>query len=165
MNVRVKSCHNCIFHKVRETVQCRLTGDTIQGAEGNNGPNHVFEQTMPRNCPLLDGAVTVSLDLQTEFPNHAFVGYRIQLKDGRKGIVCAKWTPTKEDKENRLFLKDNPDAGGEPIYMVLFDGGENIHYAYQRQIKHILAYAPKFNYNQAFEYVFGFGEDTDVTPE
>ena len=150
MKVIVTGCRNCPFLRSGESVGCRLSKSIAMDAVPETGVHD--------DCRLAAGPATVTLAIHTrsEVTGYleAFVGNRVQIKDGRRGVVVAKYRNADEAEVEC----DNPEDAGRYWYRIMLDGADYVTAA-QGAVTDILGARGGYNHNPDFEFHFGYGDE------
>lgn len=167
MKITVKNCGDCPLKRtdLEGRVWCKTGEDMLLFGTGEGDPDYMLEQTVHPECPLLNGRATVHLFVNTKNAVTgnitARLGNRVELVDGTRGVVVGKFVKMghinlPKDKTDAL-----PEADRKGVwYSMLPDGGGQKYFP-ESSIKTLLKAAGAYNYNDLFEFYFGFGEDLD----
>ncbi len=163
MKVLVSCCADCPFKKVAAEVKCKLSDLLLLSSEPG-GVDYISDKAIHPDCKLLLQRVVVVLDRNAKIANgnlEAFIGNRIQLKDGRRGAVVAKFKDADSAGITAEVKKGmDPKLVNGNWYLVLLDGHQ-MTIAAESFITDIIKDQCEFNYNPDFQYYFGFGEGDD----
>lgn len=164
MKVLVSCCADCPFKRVLSEVRCKLSDLLLAGSEPGS-PDYVSDHGIHPDCRLLAERAVVVLDQKTRLNAtgslEAFIGNRVQIDDGRRGVVIAKFKNAAEAgaKEWAVQKMSQKHVDGR-WYLILVDGHSSM-IAPEACITDVIAEQAGYNYNPDFMFYFGFGESDD----
>jgi hypothetical protein len=157
--ITVTGCSDCPFKRVDASITCRLSGLTLMGAEPGS-VDVISDGGVHPDCELLKGRVAVTLACRTRSAATgmatAFVGNRVRISDGTRGVVVAKYPDAKSAGVGNV----PEDVRDVPWYRVLLDGSGYAN-ASAKAITEIMKEVGGFNHNPDFEFHFGYGDEDD----
>lgn len=167
MRFLVKGCKDCPMKRVDKEgrVWCKSGQEMLLYGKGEGDPDYVSDFDVHPECPMIESRLTMILEPLTKNAITgnvaAWIGCRIETMSGMKGIVCGKF---KDSKVLNLDFSKGPAMTQEDKdavwYAVLPDGG-GVKYVPETKIKELIKTVPRFNYNDMFEFYFGYSEDPD----
>lgn len=163
MKVLVSCCADCPFKKVNSEARCKLSDLLLLSSEAG-GVDYISDKAVHPDCRLLTERVVVVLDQKTKHAAgklEAFIGNRIQLNDGKRGAVVAKFKNADHaGVSGDARVKMKPEHLNGNWYLVLLDGHQ-MTIAPEACLTEIIKEVSGYNFNPDFEYYFGFGEGDD----
>ena len=164
MKVLVSCCADCPFKRVSSEVRCKLSDLLLLGSEPGD-VDYVSGKGIHPNCRLLTERAVVVLDQKTRRGAtgvfEAFIGNRVMLEDGRRGIVVSKYKNAEAagvgEAAMRRLAKKHLDGRW---YMLLLDGSQ-MTMTPEACVTDIIKEKGDYNFNPDFEFYFGFGEADD----
>lgn len=167
MRLLIRSCADCPMKRVDldGNVWCKTGKDMKIYGKGENDPDYITDISVHPDCPMLGGKVTLNLEVFTKNSVtgnvNAWIGCRIETAAGVKGIVVGKYKSMSQiplSAEAVAALNDVEKNG--TWYAFLPDGG-GLKFLPESRIKLLVRTTPVYNFNDLFEFYFGFGEEPD----
>lgn len=167
MKVLPTCCADCPFKKVSDEVRCKLVPDALLMGTGLDDHDYISTKEIHPDCPMLGGRIVVTLGIKTKLGAGgmlpAFLGNRVRITDGRRGVVVGKFKNIADTgMTNEMKREVGQEYASHVWYQLLLDGNLMI-YAADTAIQEIVEERSKYNYNQDFEFYFGFGGGDDET--
>lgn len=158
MRLSITCCSDCPFKKVSSEITCKLTRAVLLGSEPGS-VDLISDKAVHEKCPMLREPMVVRLAPKSQSYNlgyvEAFLGNRVMIEDGRKGIVIGKFKNAADAKIDASKLP--VETINAPWYSLVLDGG-TYWLTSQRRIKELIDDKPVYNFAPDFEFYFGFGE-------
>ena len=168
MKIIVNNCGDCPLRRVDKTgkVWCKTGKDMLLFGTDEGDPNYVTSETVHPECPMIDGRVTAHLAMNTKNAVtgriESFLGNRIEISNGKRGVVVGKFKTCALIKFSQADLATFTEQQKKGTwYAMIPDGGGLLHLPEDYIVARLNAIG-EFNYNDLYEFYFGFGECEDV---